>query len=60
MSKDQSERYAKSAQKQREWFNGMSREERAEWERKQRAGIKRAQAGKRLPAAQSTEDNDGR
>ena len=41
-----SPRYAVSADKQSKWFNTMSDEERAEWERKRDEGLKRWRAGK--------------
>lgn len=44
--KPASPRYAVSAAKQSLWFNTMTDEERAEWERKRDAGLKRWREGR--------------
>lgn len=44
--KHASPRYAVSADKQSKWFNTMSDEERAEWDRKRAEGMKRWREGK--------------
>jgi hypothetical protein len=43
--KDESERYAKSAAKQRQWWANMSAAEREAYERKRTAGMARYLAG---------------
>jgi len=50
------ERYERSARKQREWFRNMSDEERAEWDRKRRAGMKRCADGARSLQKAAAED----
>ena len=48
-----SERYKVSAHKQSLWFNSMTDDERAEWERKLRAGMQRWREGRAIAKLKS-------